>query len=61
MKKNIEAVENAMTFLEAIGYVSGDVHDDLAAALIRMRKVQASRDAADEAARQSWTRWCDGK
>jgi hypothetical protein len=50
MKKTIEAVENAVAFLEALGYVSGDVHDDLAAALGRLRKRQAG---IEEAARRA--------
>jgi hypothetical protein len=38
MTKTIEAIENALTFLEALGYRGGDIHDDLAAALERLRK-----------------------
>lgn len=37
LELNIEAMENALTFLEGLGYSSGDVHDDLAKALIRSK------------------------
>lgn len=33
----IEALENALTFLEAGGVVGGDVHDDLSLAISRLR------------------------
>lgn len=33
----IEALENAVTFLESLGYASGDVHDDLAVAASYVR------------------------
>jgi hypothetical protein len=52
MKKNIEAVENAITFLEALGYEGGDIHDDLVATLRRLRQVQANRAKAEEIGRQ---------
>jgi hypothetical protein len=32
-----EALENALTFLEALGYKSGDIHDDLELAKDRIR------------------------
>ncbi len=31
-----EALENALTFIESLGYTSGDVHDDLALAISRL-------------------------
>jgi len=32
-----EAIENAVTFLESLGYTSGDIHDDLQLTLRRLR------------------------
>lgn len=34
--KLIEALQNAREFLEALGYKSGDVHDDLNLAISRL-------------------------
>ena len=31
-----EALENALTFLESLGYTSGDVHDDLQLVISRL-------------------------
>lgn len=31
------AIENAITFLESLGYKGGDIHDDLALAAMRVR------------------------
>jgi hypothetical protein len=33
----LEALQNALAALEAEGYVSGDIHDDLAQAIQRLR------------------------
>jgi hypothetical protein len=33
----IEAMENALSMLEALGYKSGDIHDDLALAINRLK------------------------
>lgn len=33
----LEALENALTLLESLGYTSGDVHDDLSLAISRLR------------------------
>ena len=33
----IEAMENALSLLEALGYQSGDIHDDLKTAIRRLR------------------------
>ncbi len=42
LSEAIEAVENAVTFLEALGYKSGDVHDDLANVGVYLRKRKAA-------------------
>lgn len=34
----VEAIENALLFLEANGYKSGDIHDDLVLAIVRLRQ-----------------------
>ncbi len=34
-----EALENALTFMEALGYQSGDIHDDLRLAIRRLGRV----------------------
>ena len=41
----IEAIENALTFLESLGYTSGDVHDDLSLAIMYVKK---NRQVADK-------------
>jgi hypothetical protein len=33
-----QAMQNALEFLEGLGYTSGDVHDDLSLALGRLRR-----------------------
>lgn len=33
----LEAVENAITFLESIGYTGGDIHDDLSLVASRLQ------------------------
>jgi hypothetical protein len=33
----LESLENALEFLEALGYRGGDIHDDLALAINRIR------------------------
>lgn len=34
----LEALENALQFLEAAGFTGGDVHDDLSLAISRLRR-----------------------
>lgn len=38
----VEAMTNALTFLEALGYSGGDVHDDLAKAISAVRNTNAA-------------------
>ena len=33
-----EALENALTFLESLGYKGGDIHDDLGLAIDRLKR-----------------------
>lgn len=39
-REAVEALENAITFLEALGYHGGDIHDDLVAAKDAIRSGQ---------------------
>ena len=48
----IEAVENAVQFLESLGYVGGDIHDDLAQALAKLKLRKARRDEMAARAKQ---------
>jgi len=48
----IEAVENAVQFLESLGYTGGDIHDDLAQALEKLKLRKARRDEMVERAKQ---------
>jgi hypothetical protein len=41
-----EALENALEFLESLGYTSGDIHDDLSLAKDRISRKY--RNVADE-------------
>ena len=43
----LEAVENALEFLEALGYKGGDIHDDLELAKDRLRS-KFPKAAGDE-------------
>jgi Holliday junction resolvasome RuvABC DNA-binding subunit len=38
----IEALENALTALESLGYKSGDIHDDLALAIGRLKSASSA-------------------
>jgi hypothetical protein len=42
-----EALENALQLLESLGYKGGDIHDDLALAITRLR-TKFSKAAKDE-------------
>jgi len=56
MTESIEAIENALTFLEALGYKEGgDIHDDLAGALTYLKARKAKREEAERIA-QEWSR-----
>jgi hypothetical protein len=48
MKKNIEAVENAIRFLEELGYVGGNIHDELVLTFWRLREHEANMQGARE-------------
>lgn len=43
----IEAMENALALLESQGYTSGDIHDDLALAIQRL-KAKYPKAASEE-------------
>jgi hypothetical protein len=53
----IEAIENALTFLETLGYRGGDIHDDLAVALRRIK----GRKLRIEKATKSAEDWAKGQ
>lgn len=50
----LEAMENALTMLEANGYIGGDVHDDLklAAMYLRTRYPRAAGHELEDPAEQ---------
>jgi len=50
----IEALENALMFLESAGYRGGDVHDDLAQAIRQLRTDHPKVAMADLPVRRDW-------